>query len=50
LVFLLVWILALATTMSRFLYPDGRRFGEAKSPERRFLGTNLAKGHLVIFA
>ena len=33
LVFLLVWMLALATTMSRFLYPDGRRHSEARSPE-----------------
>ena len=36
LVFLLVWMLALATTMSRFLYPDSRRHGEAKSPEKAF--------------
>ena len=28
LVFLLVWMLALATTMSGFLYPDSRRYGE----------------------
>lgn len=36
LAFLLVWMLALATTMSRFLYPDSRRHGEAKSPEKAF--------------
>ena len=36
LVFLLVWMLALATTMSRFLYPDGRRHSEARSPEKVF--------------
>ena len=33
LAFLLVWMLTLATTMSRFLYPDGRRHSEARSPE-----------------
>ena len=52
LVFLLVWMLALATTMSRFLYPDGNfivRRGRPKR-KRRFLGKNLAKGHVVIFA
>ena len=52
LVFLLVWMLALATTMSRFLYPDGRRHSEARSPEteKAFSRQNLAKGHVVIFA
>ena len=34
--FLLLWMLALATTMSTFLYPDSRRHGEAKSPEKAF--------------
>ena len=33
LVFLLVWMLALATTISRFLYPNGGRHSEARSPE-----------------
>ena len=36
LVFLLVWMLALATTRSSFFYPDSRRHGEAKSPEKAF--------------
>ena len=36
LVFLLVWMLALATTMSSFFYPDSIRHGEAKSPEKAF--------------
>ena len=34
LVFLLVWMLALATTRSSFFYPDSRRHGEVKSPEK----------------
>ena len=50
LVFLLVWMLALATTMiSSILMVDVIvRRGRPKR-KRRFLGKNLAKGH-VIFA
>ena len=48
LVFLLVWMLALTTIMSRSLSLDSRRHGEAKSPG--VFSVNLAKEHVVIFA